>query len=263
MKLKAVIVDDELASRATLSNYIAKYCPDVEVVGFGDSVKAALLVIKEQNPDIVFLDVEMPYGNAFDLLEQVEEITFETVFVTAFSHYAMKALNFSASYYILKPIDIDELVTAVEKIKQAREKDKYSFQTKILMDNLNAVNKQLQKIVLPLMEGFEVIQVKDIIRCEAHDNFTYFFLGNGTKTLICRTLKFYESILTDFDFLRVHKSHLINLQHVKKYLKGKGGQLIMADESIVDVSPNKKQELLEDTGRDDILHLQKYCVERP
>lgn len=245
MKLKAVIIDDELASRATLANYLGKYCPDVEVAGFGDSVKTGLEVIREKKPDIVFLDVEMPYGNAFDLLEQADEITFETVFVTAFSHYAMKAVNFSAAYYILKPIDIDELVSAVEKIKESREKNKYSFQTKILMENLHTVNKQLQKIVLPLMEGFEVIQVKDIIRCQANDNFTDFYLTTGSKTLICRTLKFYESILIDFDFLRVHKSHLINLQHVKKYLKGKGGQLIMADDSIVDVSPFKKQELLE------------------
>jgi two-component system, LytTR family, response regulator len=245
MTLKAVIVDDEVASRATLANYIGKYCPDVVVAGFADSVKTGLQAIREHNPDILFLDVEMPFGNAFDLLEQAGEVSFETVFVTAFSHYAMKAVNFSASYYILKPIDIDELINAVEKIKISREKNKNSFHTKILIENLQTANKQLQKIVLPQMEGFEVIQVKDIIRCQANDNFTDFYFLNGRKTLICRTLKFYESILTDFDFLRVHKSHLINLQHVKKYLKGKGGQVVMADDSVVDVSPNKKQELLD------------------
>jgi two-component system LytT family response regulator len=244
MILKAVIVDDELASRAALANYIGKYCPEVEVAGFGDSVKAGLEAIRQHKPDIVFLDVEMPYGNAFDLLEQAGEIDFETVFVTAFSHYAMKALNFSAAYYILKPIDIDELIGAVQKIRLEKEKQQYSFHTKILVENLQAVNKQLQKIVLPSMEGFEVIQVKDIIRCQANDNFTDFFMADGTQTLICRTLKFYEDLLTDFDFLRVHKSHLINIQKVKKYIKGKGGQVMMSDDSIIDVSPQKKQDLL-------------------
>jgi two-component system LytT family response regulator len=244
MILKAVIVDDELASRAALANFIAKYCTDVVVAGFGESVKTGLEAIRQHQPDIVFLDVEMPYGNAFDLLEQAGEITFETVFVTAFSHYALKALNFSAAYYILKPIDIDELIQAVQKIRLEKEKSHFSFHTKVLMENLQAVNKQLQKIVLPFMEGFEVIQVKDIVRCQANDNFTDFYMANGSKILICRTLKFYEDILIDFDFLRVHKSHLINLQQVKKYIRGKGGQVVMADNSVVDVSPLKKQELL-------------------
>lgn len=214
------------------------------MVGFGDSVKTGLEAIRFHKPELVFLDVEMPYGNAFDLLEQAADLHFETIFITAFSHYAMKALNFSAAYYILKPIDIDELVLAVEKVRINREKNQLSSHTRILMENICASNKQLHKIVLPLLEGFEVVQVKDIIRCEAHDNFTNFYLTNGTKTLICRTLKFYESVLTDFDFVRVHKSHLINLQHVKKYLKGKGGQLVMANDTVIDVSPAKKQELL-------------------
>ncbi len=244
MILKAVIVDDELASRAALANYIAKYCPEVLVAGFGDSVKTGLAAIGEHKPDIVFLDVEMPYGNAFDLLEQAGEIEFETVFVTAYSHYAVKALNFSAAYYLLKPIDIDELIGAVQKIRLGKEKQQYSLHTRILVENLQAANKQLQKIVLPSMEGFEVIQVKDIVRCQANDNFTDFFMVDGAKILICRTLKFYEDILTDFDFLRVHKSHLINLHQVRKYLKGKGGQVMMADHSVVDVSPQKKQDLL-------------------
>jgi two-component system LytT family response regulator len=243
MILKAVIVDDELASRAALANYIAKYCPDVVVAGFGESVKTGLEAIRQHQPDILFLDVEMPYGNAFDLLEKAGEINFETVFVTAFSHYAVKAIHFSAAYYILKPIDIDELIQAVQKIRLEKEKQQYSVHTRVLMENLQTANRQLQKIVLPLLEGFEVIQVQDIIRCQAQDNFTDFHLENGTKTLICRTLKFYEDMLSDFGFLRVHKSHLINLQKVKKYIKGKGGQVIMADNSVVDVSPQRKQEL--------------------
>jgi two-component system LytT family response regulator len=248
MVLKAVIVDDEVSGRETLSHYIQKYCTNVEVVGLADSVKSGLEVIEKCRPDILFLDVEMPYGNAFDLLEQVKEITFETVFVTAFSNYAMKALNCSAAYYILKPIDIDELVAAVDKIKVQREKSKEFIHTKILIENINIVNKQLQKIVLPTMEGFEVVQVKDIIRCQANDNFTDVFINEGKKMLICRTLKHFEGLLEDYDFMRVHKSHLINIQFIKKYRRGKGGQVVMSDGSEIDVSPSKKQDFLDRFG---------------
>lgn len=244
MKLKAVLVDDEEASRETLNSYLQKYCPDVEVMALADSVKTGLEAIQKHDPDIVFLDVEMPYGNAFDLLDQVKDPRFETVFVTAFSQYALKALNLSAAYYILKPIEIDELIRAVDKIKEQRKNKSVSFHTKILIENIQTANKQLQKIVLPLMDGFEVIQVKDVIRCEANDNFTDFILCDKPRLLICRTLKFYEGILTEFGFVRVHKSHLVNIEHVKKYLKGKGGQLVMSDNSIVDVSPNKKDDLM-------------------
>jgi two-component system, LytTR family, response regulator len=244
MKLKVIIVDDEEASRDTLQNYLQKYCPDVTLVGTASSAKQGAELIQAHTPDVVFLDVEMPYGNAFDLLEAVGDISFETVFVTAFSNYALKALNLSAAYYILKPIEIDELILAVEKIKKQNEGKQKILHTKILVENIQAENKQAQKIVLPLLEGFEVVQVKDIIRCEANDNFTNFILTDHRKIMICRTLKQYESMLEDYNFVRVHKSHLINIQHVSKYLKGKGGQLVMSDQSCVDVSPNKKEELM-------------------
>ena len=245
MKLKAIIVDDEEASRDTLKNYLNRYCPDVELMAQADSVKKGIEAIRLHRPDIVFLDVEMPYGNAFDLLEQVQDVTFETVFVTAFSNYALKALNLSAAYYILKPIEIDELISAVEKIKKHKEEHKELFHTKILVENIHAENKQAQKIVLPLLDGFEIIQVKEIIRCEANDNFTDFILTDNRKIMICRTLKHYETMLEEYNFVRVHKSHLVNVQHVTKYMKGKGGQLIMSDKSYVDVSPNKKDVLMQ------------------
>ncbi len=242
--LKAIIVDDETASRETLFNYLQKYCPDVKVLAMADSVKTGLLEIEKIQPDIVFLDVEMPFGNAFDLLEQVKEINFETVFVTAFSNYALKALNLSAAYYILKPIDIDELVSAVEKIKVSRAKKSISIHTQILIENIKTINGQMHKLVLPVLEGFEVVQVKDIIRCQANDNFTDFYFAGGKRMLICRTLKFYEQVLEEFGFMRVHKSHLINLQFVKKYRKGKTGQIIMSDDSELELSINKKEEFL-------------------
>lgn len=242
--LKAIIVDDETASRETLFNYLQKYCPEVEIAAMADSVKTGLAAIEKIEPDIVFLDVEMPFGNAFDLLEQVKEINFETVFVTAFSNYALKALNLSAAYYILKPIDIDELIAAVAKIKVSREKKNVSIHTQILIENIRTMNGQLHKLVLPVLDGFEVVQVKDIIRCQANDNFTDFYFTGGKRMLICRTLKYYEQILEEFGFMRVHKSHLINLQFVKKYRKGKTGQIIMTDDSELELSINKKDEFL-------------------
>ena len=219
--LKALIVDDELASRETIAHYLKKYCPDVALMGIAEGVASALLEIERVKPDIVFLDVEMPFGNAFDLLEQVKNITFETVFVTAFSHYALKALNLSAAYYILKPIDIDELVAAVEKVKISREENKENLHTRIIVENIKTDDKQQQKLVLPVLEGFEVIKISDVIRCEANDNFTNFHLTNGKKMMICRTLKHYEDLLSGFGFMRIHKSHMINLQFVTKYRKGK------------------------------------------
>lgn len=242
--LKAIIVEDEPASRETLRNYIQKYCGKIGIIAEADSVQTGLEAIKKHSPDIVFLDVEMPYGNAFDLLDKVENRSFETIFVTAYDHYAMKALNFSASYYILKPIDIDELIKAVDKIVEKHNSDEHSLRTRILIENIKIENKQLQKIILPLMDGFEVVTVKDIMHCKASDNFTEFYLKDGTKQLICRTLKFYDEILSELDFVRVHKSHLINLQYVKRYKKGKGGQVILTDGSAVDVSATRKQQLM-------------------
>ncbi len=243
--LRAVIVEDEEVSRETLRNYLTKYCPDVQVVAEAANVKEGIAEISRHKPDVVFLDVEMPYGNAFDLLESIDEITFETVFVTAYSNYAVQALNFSAAYYILKPVDIDELVKAVERIKENILKNKELLHTRVLIENIKIENKQLQKVVLPLIDGFEVVRVSDIIRCEASDNFTRFHLVNGRKLLICRTLKFYETLLEHYDFIRVHKSHLINIQHIVQYKKGKGGQAIMADGASVDISANQRDSLLD------------------
>lgn len=242
--LKAIIVEDEPMSSEILAGYLKKYCPDISLVAQADSVATGIEAIKKHKPDVLFLDVEMPKGNGFDLLEQLEEINFETVFVTAFGNYAMKALNYSAAYYILKPVSIEELIAAVEKIKQSKQKNQQSLHTKILLENIQTNNTQHYKIVLPLQDGFEVVNIKDIIHCKANDNFTDFHFLDKQKKMICRTLKFYEELLGESGFLRVHKSHLINLDHIVKYTRGKGGQLTMIDGSMIDVSPNKKDELM-------------------
>lgn len=242
--MKAVIVEDEQMSRELLRNYIGKYCPEVTVVAEADNVNDGLQAIKMHKPDILFLDVEMPKGTGFDLLEQATNSSFETIFVTAYNNYAVKALNYSAAYYILKPVSIEDLTSAVEKIKNNRHLKHSALNTNVLLENIRKEDARQLKIVLPLQDGFEVVCVKEIVHCKANDNFTDFHFVSKSKKMICRTLKFYEDLLSESGFLRVHKSHLINLEHVVKYTKGKGGQLTMSDGAVIEVSPAKKDELL-------------------
>lgn len=247
-ELKTIIVEDEETSRETLRNYLNKYCEGIEIIAECTNIKEGEKAIVELEPDLVFLDVEMPFGNAFDLLEQLKTINFKIIFVTAYSQYAIKAINYSASYYILKPIDIDELEKAVEKVRNDLEIESNidsTVQTKVLLENIRATQNQQKKIILPVLDGFEVVSVNEIIKCEANDNFTNFYLLNGEKKVICRTLKFYDDVLSDSGFLRVHRSHLINTQYIKSYKKGKGGVVVMTDGSHVDVSASKKQGLLD------------------
>jgi two-component system, LytTR family, response regulator len=241
--MKAVIIDDENDSRNILASYLKKYCPDVTVCGFGESVTTGIETIKKNQPDIVFLDIEMPYGNGFDLLDKIDDITFETVFVTAFDNYAIQALNQSAAYYLLKPIDIDELIKAVEKIRNERSEQNYTQHARVLAENKKPGAHQ--KIMLPTMEGFEIVNINTILYCEAADNFTKFYFEHSQPELICRTLKYFEDVLKNHRFLRIHRSYLINPDFVVRYSKGKGGYVTMRNNQELEISANKKQEFLD------------------
>ena len=242
--ITALIIDDEQDSRETLRNYIGKYCPQVSIVGECANIIEAKAAILKQSPQLIFLDIEMPHGNAFDLLEQWGEIDFEIIFITAFSQYAVQAFNHSAAHYLLKPVDIEELEKAVATVEVSlNQKEKVSH-AKILLENLAAIHSQNRKLVLPLMEGFEVVKISEILYCEADDNFTRFYFKDGRKTLICRNLKFYEKALNDFGFHRIHRSHIINLDYISKYVKGKGGSVIMENGKERQVSSGKKSELM-------------------
>ena len=242
--ITALIIDDEQDSRETLRNYIGKYCPQVSIVGECANIIEAKAAILKQFPQLIFLDIEMPHGNAFDLLEQWGEIDFEIIFITAFSQYAVQAFNHSAAHYLLKPVDIEELEKAIATVEiSLNQKEKVSH-AKILLENLAAIHSQNRKLVLPLMEGFEVVKISEILYCEADDNFTRFYFKDGRKTLICRNLKFYEKALNDFGFHRIHRSHIINLDYISKYVKGKGGSVIMENGKELQVSSSKKTELV-------------------
>ncbi len=244
-KLQAVIIEDEQASRTTLKNYLEKYCPNVELLGEAENVNQGFELINSTDPELVFLDIEMPFGNAFDLLEKFKSIEFEIIFITAFSEYALKALNLSASSYLLKPLNIDQLISSVTQAAQSARNKKRIHSSNILLENLTIENQQLKKIALPLIDGFEVVTLKEIVQCNAYDNFTQIFLSNGSKKTVCRTLKFYEELLSDYNFLRVHKSYMINLNWVKQYKKGKTGEIILSNGNYIPLSASRKKTFLE------------------
>lgn len=240
-KIRSVIVEDEVAAREALRNYLGKYCPQVEVAGEAQNIKEAVPMLHQLQPQLVFLDVEMPFGNAFDVLEACKDLRFETIFVTAFSEYSLKALNQSAAYYLLKPISIEELIVAVNKVQQHIAKNEIFNRNQIIVDNFREPKPEKQQVILPTLEGFEVVKMDQILRLRGNGNFTDLYLNDGSKKMVCRFLKHFSELLP-LPFLRVHKSHIINLNHVKAY--NKGGFVTMNDGAEVEVSVTYKDDFL-------------------
>lgn len=240
---KAVIIEDEKKSREALKNLITEFCPEISISGMAESVESGLAVIKTHHPAIVFLDIEMQTGTGFDLLEKIPNPEFEVIFTTAYEQYALKAIKFSALDYLLKPIDIAELKAAVKKVTEKETANKRNEKIEQLIKNLN--NKQQPKITLSTSEGLVFVSVHDIIRCEAQGAYTTFYLKGKKPIMVSKNLKEYENMLTDYNFFRIHNSHLINLAEIEKYIKSDGGYVIMNDQSKVVISNARKDEFME------------------
>ncbi|NNC69895.1 MAG: response regulator transcription factor [Flavobacteriaceae bacterium] len=240
MNLRTIIVEDEQTSRDILKNYLAKYCPTVDVLGEAKNIDEALVLIRNNELDLIFLDVEMPYGSGFDLLDKLGNTDFEVVFVTAYNQYAIEALNKHASYYLLKPISIDDLIKAVDYVTALKQKEN-ELQNSILIPRSSPTN---EKITIPTQDGFEVIEVRDIIFCKADDNYTELYLEHGLKKLVSKTLKYFEDALKENGFARIHKSYLVNISNVASYKKGKGGTVYLSNGKELSVSASRKAEFL-------------------
>jgi two-component system LytT family response regulator len=243
----AIIIDDEAKGRLALREKLLAYCPGVKVVGEASDGEEAISLIKNCHPQIIFLDIEMPRMNAFEMLNEIKEKDFHIIFTTAYDQYAIKAIKYAAFDYLLKPIDIEELKTAVAKVEMTTgsiDSNQTKKQVEILQLNMQATKKQLFKLAIPSLEGLLFYDIKDIIRLEANSNYTNIFLKNHVKIVASKTLKDFGELLPEDIFFRCHHSHIINLRYIKRYLKGDGGQIEMHDGSIVEVSRRKKEQFL-------------------
>lgn len=239
--LRAIIVEDELRSRQTLTGMLKLFCKNVEVVGEAENVKEGIDLIRKEKPDIVFLDIQMPDGSGFKLLEEIGQINFDIIFTTAYDQYAIQAIKFSALDYLLKPIFQDDLIKAVKKAEVNKEKIDRNEHVDVLLENLKKSANEPSKIILSTAEKINVVKVDDILRCASDNYYTTFYFTNGQKLLVSKTLKENEELLKDHHFIRPHKSHLVNTKYIKGFLKQDGGYIIMTDGTNIPVSRRKKE----------------------
>ncbi len=243
--IKTLIVEDEQKSREMLAAIIQKNCPEIEIIGLAKNVKEGVELIKSHHPELVFLDISMPDGSGFDMLEQVAGYKFELIFATASDQHAVRAIKFSACDYLLKPIDIEELKLAVDKVVSKKKTTPNMENLQFLIQHLKRADENFQKITLPTGNAYEIVNIKDIIRCEADGSYTNFYLADKRKLMISVGLKHYEELLPEMDFIRVHHHHLINMHHVVRFLKEDGGYAVMSDGSKIEISRRKKEAFME------------------
>jgi len=239
--LKAIIIDDSIEARKALVTEIEDCCPEIELIGQAEGVVSGAKLIRSVNPDLIFLDIQMNDGSGFDLLELIGTINFKVIFTTASDEYAVKAFKYSAVDYLLKPIDPDELVSAVKKAERGNQKENLS----LLMENAKHINKPVRKLALNTLDKLHIVNISDIVRCESDVNYTQFFFSNGNKLLVTKTLKDFEDLLSEHQFIRVHQSHLVNVNYIKEFVKGDGGYLVMTDKTSVPVSTRKRNVVVE------------------
>ena len=243
--INTVLIDDESDGIAILEKMLAKHCENISVIGTAGSVEDGVKVIDSLKPDLVFLDISMPDGDGFDLLSQTKNQDFEVIFITAYNEYALKAFEFSALHYLLKPISGHDLIEAVTRYKNLKEDGLFNDKVKVLNDSLEG--KQ-HKIILPQADGFSIIELDDIIYCESFNSYTTFHTKQGMQPIVAKSINNYEEILSDLQFVRVHRSYIINITYVKQYVKGRGGYVIMEDGTSIDVSESKKKDFISKLG---------------
>jgi two-component system LytT family response regulator len=245
--IKAILVDDELNSLQNLQLKIQEYCPSIRVVAQTQRPEEAITLIQQHKPDVIFLDIEMPRMSGFKMLEEIPDIDFEIIFITAYNHYAINAIRISAFDYLVKPVSITDLQHTVERLVHFAGK-KSAERAEILKKHLAYPKTQEDQIAIPTNEGLEFIQIKQIIRIESSSNYSKLVLQNGRVLVVTRQLKDFEELLGDYRFYRIHHSHLINLNYIAKYLRGDGGQITMKNGDIIDVSRRKKEVFLKLIG---------------
>jgi two-component system LytT family response regulator len=241
MKMKAVIIDDENQARATLNSFIQKYCNNLSIVGEADGVESGEKLIKKLLPELVFLDVQMKDGTGFDLLDKFQKITFKVIFVTAHDIFAIKAIRYSAFDYLLKPVRPTELIEACNKLKEKNFENQYNNQLSVLH---NYRKKERTKIALPTTDGLRFLDINKIIRCESESCYTHIFTSDNEKITVTRTLKEYTELLPEKLFFRTHKSHLINLKLVDRFVNRDGGYILMENGDQVAIAKARKDSLL-------------------
>lgn len=242
--IRCIIVEDEQKSRELLKALLSRYCPNVMVYGEAGNVETAAQLVKEHKPDLVFLDVEMPDGSGFRLLNKFENHDFAVVFTTAFEQFAIQAIRSKAVDYLLKPIVPEELVAAVEKAERVKQQKNNQKSFENILNNIDSETKQPKKIVLTTVEKIHVIEYDKIIRCESDNYYTRLYFTDGTMLIVSKTLKEIEQSLQDGDFVRAHKSHLVNVKYIINYDRDKS-ELALSDKTRVPVSRRKKEKIIE------------------
>lgn len=243
-KITAAIVDDEQGNRENLLRMLGTYCPQIKISAICSSVTEARTVLPEAKPDILFLDIRLGDDTGFSLLENLPDIPFEVIFVTAYDSYAIQAIRFCALDYLLKPIDPEELTHAVDKAVQVVLRKQENKRMQNLLQNKRALDKQ-KKIALSVADKIEFVEIGSIVRCESESNYTTFYLKSGEKLIVSKTLKEFDDLLTPYNFLRIHQSHLINLEEIKSFIKSDGGYIRMKDGSSISISRQRRNYVME------------------
>ena len=244
--INAIIIDDEKNALEVLQMQMQQFCSEVNIMATANSGLKGIEAIKKHQPDLVFLDIEMPHKNGFDVLNETRGMNYNVIFTTAYDQFAIKAFKFSAIDYLLKPIDILELQQAVEKARSRKGSINLEEKINILFSQLEHTGmKSTNKIALPVGDALQFMEPDEIIRCESESNYTHIFLTNGKKITLAKTLKEVEENIEGNPFFRIHQSHLVNMNHINKYIKGDGAYVIMKDGTHIGISRNKKESFME------------------